>query len=415
MKESMKTETTGSEPAAGFRESAVFTLTAVLVGLVIELYSSGKGIVFVGWPFNLIGLILFGVLIFVVGVLFRERPFVKWFGGIPMGLSLIFCLALLSLIGGVVPQDVMPPGSFAASLRLNGMFSSWPFAFVTVLFLFNLGLTLVWKTIPFRPANLQFMLFHGGFWLALACGLAGATQLQRLAVPIYEGRESNKAYNREQKELVTLPFSIYLKDFQIDQYVPQYGLYDPKQDRLVETKSKLLPEVRTGVKAEWPGVGSVAVLDYLHDALPGDDGVPVAVEREKGVPFAKVRIEAGGKVAERWISSGGPEVRPQFVPMGEYVLVMLEGAPKAFRSEVTMIADDGERKAATLEVNKPVDFKGWKLYQASYDEQAGRWSTLSLVEVIRDPWLPAVYVGFFMIMAGNVLFFWKGLKKMEEA
>ncbi|MBN1929676.1 MAG: cytochrome c biogenesis protein ResB [Chlorobiaceae bacterium] len=409
------TGTSGSEPAPGFRESAVFTLTAVLLGLVIELFSSGKGIDFPGWPFNLIFLIFFITLIFAVGLLFRSRPFVAWLGGIPLGLSLIVGLALLSLVGGVVPQEPMPPESLAAVFRLNGMFSSWPFALVTLLFLFNLGLSLVWRTIPFRLANLQFMLFHGGFWIALACGLAGATQLQRLAVPIYEGRESNKAYDRKNEQLIALPFSIYLKDFQIEQYVHQFSLYDPQRDRLVETKSKLLPEVRKGVKAEWPGVGSVSVLDYLPHALPGADGVPVAVEGDDGVPFARVRIESGGKVGERWISSGGPKVKPRFVQLGDYFIVMLEGQPKAFRSEVTLIADDGERKTATLEVNKPVDFKGWKLYQASYDEKAGRWSTLSLVEAVRDPWLPAVYVGFFMIMAGNALFFWKGIKKMEEA
>jgi hypothetical protein len=50
-----------------------------------------------------------------------------------------------------------------------------------------------------------------------------------------------------------------------------------------------------------------------------------------------------------------------------------------------------------------------------YDEKAGRWSTMSLVEAVNDPWLPAVYCGFFMIMAGNLLYFWKGVKKMEAA
>lgn len=415
MMEKEITGSAGSEPAAGFKESAVFTLTAILAGFVIELFTSGRGIEFPGWPFNLIFLLLFGVLIAAVGLLFRSRPLMAWLGGIPMGLSLIIGLALLSLVGGVVPQDAMPPDSFAATLRLNGMFSSWPFALVTLLFLFNLGLSLVWKIVPFKAANLQFILFHGGFWLALACGLAGATQLQRLVVPIYEGRSSNKAYDRKHDRMVELPFSIYLKDFQIDQYVHQFALYDPKQDRLVETSSKLLPEVRKGVKAEWPGIGSVTVLDYLPQALHRPDGVPVAVNSDMGVPFAKIRIESGGKVAERWISSGGPNVRPQFVSIGEYFVVMLEGQPKAFRSIVTLNADKGESKSATLEVNKPVDFKGWKLYQASYDEKAGRWSTLSLVEAIRDPWLPAVYVGFFMIMAGNVLFFWKGIKKMEAA
>jgi hypothetical protein len=50
-----------------------------------------------------------------------------------------------------------------------------------------------------------------------------------------------------------------------------------------------------------------------------------------------------------------------------------------------------------------------------YDEKAGRWSKLSLIEGIRDPWLPAVYLGFFMIMAGNIMFFWNGIKRTESA
>lgn len=405
---------TGSAPA-GFRDAALFTVTAILAGLGIEILTAGGGIDIPGWPFNLVFLILFGALIFAVGLVYRDNPVVSWLGGIPMGLSLIIGLALLSLVGGVVPQDKYPPDSLVSMLRLNGMFSSWPFAFVTLLFLFNLGLTLVWKTVPFRLANLQFMLFHGGFWLALSCGLLGSTQLERLAVPIYEGKGSNIAYDRKNERMITLPFSIYLKDFRIEQYVHQFSLYDPQHDQLVETSSKLIPEVRKGVKAEWPGIGSVTVLEYLPSALPGVNGVPVAVDSEKGVPFAKLRIESGGEVAESWLSSGGPKVRPLFVQIGNYFVVMLEGQPKAFSSDVTMIATDGERKQGRLEVNKPVDFKGWKLYQSGYDEKAGRWSTLSLVEAIRDPWLPAVYVGFFMIMAGNALYFWKGFKRMEEA
>ncbi|MGC8774055.1 MAG: cytochrome c biogenesis protein ResB [Chlorobaculum sp.] len=414
MSGSSKTVKTGSAPA-GFRDAALFTFVAILAGFGIELLTSGGGINVPGWPFNLVFLLLFGAVIFTVGLMFREHPVVSWLGGIPLGLSLIIGIALLSFIGGVLPQDKYPPDSLVAILRLNGMFSSWPFAMVILLFLFNLGLSLVWKTIPFRVANLQFMLFHGGFWLALSCGLLGSTQLERLVVPLYEGKESDVAYNRESETAIHLPFSIYLKDFQIDEYTPQFALYDPQHDQVIEPKSKLMPELRKGVKAEWDGLGSVTVLDYLVSALPGADGVPVPVAGKKGVPFAKVRIDENGKISEQWISSGGPQLKPLFVPMGNYFIVMADGAPKAFRSDVMLISKGGERKVQTLEVNKPVDFEGWKLYQMGYDEKAGRWSTLSLVEAVRDPWLPAVYLGFFMIMAGNVLYFWKGFKKMEEA
>lgn len=412
--------------AADYTQAAAFTLSAIIAGLGIELFTAGSGVVVPLWPFNLVFLLLFAGLIVVTGGAFRQHPLVAWLGGIPLGLSLIIGLVLLSFVGGVLPQDTIvngvlrnehyPQGSLLANLRFNGMFSSWPFAFVTLLFLFNLGLSLVWKIIPFRVSNLQFILFHGGFWIALSCGLLGNSQLQRLIIPIYEGKANNEAFDRDSEKAIRLPFSIYLKDFQIDQYVPQFALYDPRQDSVVETKSKMIPEISKGVKAEWPGIGTVTVLDFFQDALPGADGVPVPVAEHKGVPFARVRIEeAGGKVSEQWISSGGPHVRPLFVPMGEYFIVMGEGAPKAFRSEVTMMGGGGRRMSATLEVNKPVEFEGWKLYQVSYDEKAGRWSTLSLVEAIRDPWLPSVYVGFYMIMAGNALFFWKGFKKMEAA
>jgi hypothetical protein len=400
----------------GFKGASVFTLIVVLAGFGIELLTSARGIVMPGWPFNLVFLLFFGALIIVAGLMFRENELVSWLGGIPLGLSLIIGLALLSFVGGVLPQEKYPPDSLVAMLRLNGIISSWPFAFITLLFLFNLGLSLVWKTIPFRLANLQFMLFHGGFWIALSCGLLGSSQLQRLVVPLYEGQASNVAYDRNTEQPITLPFSIYLRDFRIEQYIPQFALYDLQHDQLIETRSKQIPEISKGVRAEWPGIGSVTVLEYLSSALPDAQGHPVPVEINKGVPFARVRIDAAGKVSETWITSGGPHVKPQYVPMGDYFIVMAEGDPKAFMSDVMMKVDGGgDRITATLEVNKPVDFQGWKLYQMGYDEKAGRWSTLSLVEAVRDPWLPAVYTGFFMIMAGNVLFFWKGVKKMEEA
>ncbi len=402
-------------PSGGFTKPAVFTVAAIFAGLAIELFTSGSGIVVPGWPFNFYFLVVFSIAIAVVGLKFREQALVSWLGGIPVGLSLIIGLALLSLIGGVVPQDPAKPESLATLLRLNGMFSSWPFAFVTLLFLFNLGLSFVWKVVPFRVANLQFILFHGGFWISLSCGLLGSSDLQRLVIPLYEGQESSVAYEMPSEKPVRVPYSIYLKEFVIDEYVPQFALYDPASDTVVADKSKMLPEVKKGAKAEWPGIAVVTVLDYLPSAIPDSKGNPVPARDSKGVSVAKVRIVEEGKTYEEWISAGSPEIKPRFVPVGKYFLVMKAGQPKAFRSDVMIKGAEGERSTEMLEVNKPIDFHGWKLYQMGYDEKAGKWSTMSLVEAVHDPWLPAVYCGFFMIMAGNLLYFWKGVKKMEAA
>jgi hypothetical protein len=56
-------------------------------------------------------------------------------------------------------------------------------------------------------------------------------------------------------------------------------------------------------------------------------------------------------------------------------------------------------------VNKPLNVMGWKIYQLDYDKEKGRWSELSVFQLVRDPWLPAVYVGLFMMSAGAVFMF----------
>ena len=35
----------------------------------------------------------------------------------------------------------------------------------------------------------------------------------------------------------------------------------------------------------------------------------------------------------------------------------------------------------------------------------GRWSETSTFELVKDPWLPAVYLGIFLLLAGAVLTF----------
>ena len=58
---------------------------------------------------------------------------------------------------------------------------------------------------------------------------------------------------------------------------------------------------------------------------------------------------------------------------------------------------------ATVEVNKPVEVDGWKIYQYGYDTQMGAMSQTSIFELICDPWLPLVYTGIYMMLAGALL------------
>ncbi|MBR1593330.1 MAG: cytochrome c biogenesis protein ResB [Alloprevotella sp.] len=80
-----------------------------------------------------------------------------------------------------------------------------------------------------------------------------------------------------------------------------------------------------------------------------------------------------------------------------------EGMPRRFASDINIVTKAGENIAATVDVNHPVKVKGWKIYQYSYDMAAGELSRISILELVRDPWLPAVYAGIYILLAGAVL------------
>ena len=101
-----------------------------------------------------------------------------------------------------------------------------------------------------------------------------------------------------------------------------------------------------------------------------------------------------------------------------------DGSPKRFASELQILTNTGKRPThgsllleehktieATVEVNKPVEVDGWKIYQYGYDTQMGAMSQISILELVRDPWLPFVYTGIYMMLCGAVCMFIIGGRK----
>lgn len=84
----------------------------------------------------------------------------------------------------------------------------------------------------------------------------------------------------------------------------------------------------------------------------------------------------------------------------------LGGGPKRYASDITIFTADGDSLRDTILVNKPASIMGWKIYQLSYSEAMGGVS-ISILELVRDPWLPYAYAGIFMMLFGAVLLFFK--------
>ncbi len=94
---------------------------------------------------------------------------------------------------------------------------------------------------------------------------------------------------------------------------------------------------------------------------------------------------------------------PMSIELKRFILETYEdGSPKRYASEVEIVTSDDERIQTTIDVNKPAKVDGWKIYQYSYDTQMGKQSQTSTLELVSDPWLPLVYAGIYMMLAGAV-------------
>ena len=104
---------------------------------------------------------------------------------------------------------------------------------------------------------------------------------------------------------------------------------------------------------------------------------------------------------------------PIAIELKEFIMETYDdGKPKRFASDIIITPNSPltshpspltSHFVATVEVNKPVEVDGWKIYQYGYDTQMGAMSEYSILELVSDPWLPLVYTGIYMMLAGALL------------
>ena len=102
---------------------------------------------------------------------------------------------------------------------------------------------------------------------------------------------------------------------------------------------------------------------------------------------------------------------PITIELKEFIMETYDdGSPRRFASDIQILTKTGKNIQTTVEVNKPVVVDGWKIYQYGYDTQMGAMSQYSILELVSDPWLPLVYTGIYMMLAGAVCLFAFGKK-----
>lgn len=76
------------------------------------------------------------------------------------------------------------------------------------------------------------------------------------------------------------------------------------------------------------------------------------------------------------------------------------GPARKYAAEVTVLHRSGLVEDKVIIVNQPLRRAGWTLYLTNYELSPGGQSNRCVIEAVRDPWLPVVYVGIFLLIGG---------------
>ena len=258
------------------------------------------------------------------------------------------------------------------------------------------------------------MLNHLGLWIIIAAGTLGSGDLIRLNMYVWENEQPEWRAENAKGVVYDLPVAIKLIDFHIDEFNPEIALVENATGDIIFDDENKIHMIEVGKKYTLNGM-RIEIQEFYELAMRVE-GNYVEFIGEGAAPAVKIAVydSDDNLIANDWISSVSSMMSPQILMVSdEYSIGLLQPAPKKYSSEVELFSKDGTQESAKIEVNKPYKFKGWKIYQLSYDESRGRWSELSVIELVRDPWIPVVYLGIFMVLAGSVYLFWIGKKEKK--
>lgn len=401
----------------GIKEGIMTCGGLIAIGLVLHLFTGAVDWNNFAWPFNIYILVIYAIILIVLFILRKKLYFVRWAMTYNAAVPSLIAVVFMTFVMGVIKQ--VSSSAMGDVSIFNRMLSFWPFILVYLWMTSIVGLVSIKHLASFRISGIPFLLNHFGLFVALVAATLGSADVQRLTMNTRIGQTEWRATDVDGR-LHELPLAIELVNFSIDEYPPKLMLIDNSTGNALpfDSPEHLMLEdgIKTGRLSGW----NIEILDKIELAalVPGQDTVKYVEWPSTGATSAaNVRvISADGRtVAGGWVSCGSFLFPYQALRLDSMCsMVMPDREPRRYSSDVIIYTESGTKCNATIEVNKPAEIEGWKIYQLSYDETKGRWSDISVFELVSDPWLPAVYVGIIMMMLGAVCMFITAQRKNNK-
>lgn len=389
----------------------------------------------------------------------RSTNLVDTLGSVRFAVLIVAILAVACTVGTLLPQgsDVAAylrqnPGhtgrmKVLGVLGLTSVFSSWWFLGLMGALAASIAtcstrrfLTAIRVTGATRVRVVGSMLTHISMLLILAGGIARGVWGVKGWVELHEGQVVDQFVVGQQKR--SLPFAIQLADFSIetwDQTGGAQGLAGsnpgassgadrqhlvvrwPDRGLKAEVPVMIDREVRLSPEGEAPSEANtyrLTVLEYVPDFVMDSSTKEVRSRSDEPKnPAILLAIEGPGYANHRWIfanypdfsmkvddgHSKGTDLPLQIQYHFEPAAAMPSGPIKSFKSDISLVQNGQVQARKTIEVNHPLRFQGWSLYQSGYRPEDPTWTSF---QIVRDPGVPAVYTGFGLMIVGLFMVFY---------
>lgn len=402
----------------GFPESILITCGLIVVGFLLQLVAGDFNFYLLAFPGNLwVG--IFIVVQCIASVWVHKGLFVKWFTGTSFSVCLISAWLILTLFMGLIPQPAGSatdsPATISDRLGFGNITHSWAFVLIYYVTLLSLGCLIARRLLLFKWNNYGFYLNHIGLWLVLFASGLGYADMGRYVMHVREGEVEWRVYdsNGQVKEL---PIGIKLNDFDMDEYPPKLTVIDRKNGEPQPVDRPDYYQIDINDPEGFLNGWNIRVEEYIHQAVRNSDSTYREMPMPGATQAVKIRAmhSSGGEEVAGWVCGGNQAQLYMTLPLNEQqCVVMTVAEPKRFMSDIEAYTPDGTISKGVLEVNKPIRTGNWTIYQYGYDNQAGRLSSYSSMELVYDPWVMPVYLGFLLMALGSVVLIVNGKKQQK--
>ncbi|MBR5483365.1 MAG: cytochrome c biogenesis protein ResB [Alistipes sp.] len=387
----------------GYKRAFLRCLLLFVVGVVLQCVVGDFDNGFLRYPW---GLILAVNYLYLLILLHFQRDKWRWVNRLSdhyASVSALGSMVLITIIFGLTRQDTSTEG-VVGLLGFSRMTSSWPFNLLLFYFTTTIGLSVVDDLHHWRQRKLAAMMSHVAVFVVLTCGMFGSADKMRITVnahlerPVAEGVDANGVSH-------ALPFAITLKEFVMEEYPPKLYLLDTcsetsSQEFLSVDDASVEGEIEgwyLKVERMYDMAGRMPESSEWRDML--HTGAAPAV-------YLSATNSATGESYVGWVSCGSHIFEPSYLFLGErYAIAMPRRDAKRYLSRVDVEQMSGERARFDIEVNHPARIGAWRIYQVGYDTARGRWSSVSVLECVKDGWYSAINIALWLMLAAGVVMF----------